>query len=64
VLPWMGLIGALFTTAVFSITDADLLLQNHLYLQDAGRWLWDRQEPVSKTVLYSGFKTALHWFNG
>lgn len=37
-------------------TGFDIALQNHLYDFKSQHWLWDRNEPVSKFLLYDGIK--------
>jgi len=57
--PIAGATGAVLTILLFSITDWDVRLQNRLFLNGPHRWLWDRHEPVTKFLLYDGFKAGL-----
>lgn len=44
---------------VFEWTDADLWIQDFFYNAAQQSWLWDKQEPVLKLVLYKGPKALL-----
>ncbi|MEX2132442.1 MAG: phosphatase PAP2 family protein [Pseudohongiellaceae bacterium] len=41
----------------FEFTNLDIIVQDQLFDFGTGQWLWDKQEPVLKLLLYDGIKT-------
>jgi len=52
----------LVVLAFFELTSVDLWLQSRLYSASTGRWLWDRNEPVTRFLLYDGIKVVYAMF--
>jgi membrane-associated PAP2 superfamily phosphatase len=59
--PRIGLIllALLLCLVVFQLSPLDLWLQDRLYVAAGGHWLWNRGEPVSRLLLYTGLKGLL-----
>jgi membrane-associated PAP2 superfamily phosphatase len=64
--PWRHVqLAALFLLAVFLLfefTPIDLWVQARLYDTTAGSWLWARDEPVLRFLLYDGIKAVYALF--
>tara|TARA_R110002096_G_scaffold346647_2_gene540160 strand:- start:748 stop:1434 length:687 start_codon:yes stop_codon:yes gene_type:complete len=48
--------------AVFQLTDLDLLMQRHLFSVAPGRWIWSRDEAISRFLFYDGIKYLIILF--
>jgi len=44
---------------LFQLTDLDMDVQRYLFDADTNRWLWNREEPLSRLFLYDGSKVLL-----
>jgi membrane-associated PAP2 superfamily phosphatase len=47
------------TAVLFQVSDLDLRIQRGFFDAVQQQWLWDRQEPISKLILYDGIKILL-----
>lgn len=50
----------LLILVLFEMTGADMLVQQQLYNDATQQWLWAKQEPVAKLILYDGANYALY----
>ena len=58
-----ALLGLLvFCLLWFELTPTDLWVQSFLFDQVDQQWLWNRDEPLSRFVLYDGIKVVLGMF--
>ncbi|WP_320033730.1 phosphatase PAP2 family protein [Halarcobacter sp.] len=48
-----------FVLVFFQITDADIYVQKFFFNFTNNTWIWDRNEPISEFLLYSGLKKSL-----
>ncbi|MDF1779728.1 MAG: phosphatase PAP2 family protein [Alcanivoracaceae bacterium] len=58
----LSVIVLFFSMLAFELTDIDMTVQHWLYNSSAQQWIWDRQEPISRFILYDGIKIALGIF--
>lgn len=56
------LVALLLCIVVFQLLPLDMWLQDQLYDEGMGRWLWNGDEPISRLLLYDGVKAALAIF--
>lgn len=54
---WVLLLAAVI--ALFEMTSLDLLVQDHLFNFETGRWLVDRKAPMARFLFYTGVKGAI-----
>ena len=45
--------------ALFELTNIDLAIQDHLFVQQTQSWLIDTKDPLGRFLFYDGFKAAL-----
>lgn len=49
----------LFVLFVFQYSNIDIEIQEYFYNFNTKEWIWDRKEPISNLLLYTGLKKTL-----
>lgn len=49
----------LFVLFVFQYSNIDIEIQEYFYNFNTNEWIWDRKEPISNLLLYTGLKKTL-----
>lgn len=49
----------IFGVALFEFSSIDIWVQNFLYDFESARWVWDRDEEISKFIFYDGIKSLI-----
>jgi len=48
-----------FVLFIFQYSNIDIKVQEHFYNFSTSEWIWSRNEPISKLLLYTGLKKIL-----